>query len=125
MKTGSARGGPAAAAEVAPSGSSAALSLPPGTESGLGRAPSRSAAPLGAAPLDWGSAGEVGLGYRTGDANGFLLSLRGGAWVGSQRQGRAAFGAAGPIGGDYLLGSTTAWLPDEGVPWAHDLHARV
>jgi hypothetical protein len=82
-------------------------------------------APLGAATLDWGSAGEVGLGYRTEDANGFLLSLRGGAWVGSQRQGRAAFGAAGPIGGDYLLGYTLAWVPDEGVPWAQDLHTRV
>jgi hypothetical protein len=81
--------------------------------------------PLGAAPLSWGSAGEVGLGYRTADANGFLLSLRGGSWVGSQRQGREAFGVVGPVGGDYLLGSTTAWLPDEGVPWAHDLHTRV
>jgi hypothetical protein len=80
--------------------------------------------PLRPADLNWGSAGELGVGYRTGDENGFLLSFRGGSWTGHQQSGREAFGPAGPIG-SYWTGGTTAWSPDTSTPWARDLHSRL
>lgn len=53
--------------------------------------------PLAAANLSWGSAGAVGVGYRTGDENGFLVSFRGASWAGHQQLGRESYGPVGPM----------------------------
>ncbi len=80
--------------------------------------------PLAAAKLGWGTAGQLGVGYLTADADGLLLSFRGGSWAGQQRQGREAFGPT-PATSDLWAGGTSAWTPDDGTAWARDLHTYL